>query len=94
MTIAQVYNSDIGLDQLTLADLQEAIRERGWQWVERIYNDWMAREFRECSIELTQDKSPHALSERPRPGDTIGWGRFTQRQCWCAAYRWIVRGER
>ncbi len=79
--------------RMTIEEMQNAILAKGWQFCERIFNDGNAEN---CSINLTKDKSPLALHFRDGvapPGDCVGWGRFSRRACWQAAYRHCVDGR-
>jgi hypothetical protein len=70
-----------------ILEMQGVIQGLGWQWQELVFNDGSANN---CMIEFTQDKSPHALSEYPRPKDRLGWGRFPREKAWQMAYDYIV----
>lgn len=72
---------------MTIEQMQEAILRDGWQYREQVFND---EHWADCSLEFTRDKSPHALSNYPRPKDCIGWGRFTRSHAWLQAYTAII----
>lgn len=61
----------------------------GYQWKEYIFNDGKP----ECMIELTQDKSPHALDTFPKPPDCVGWGRFDRWWAWAQAHEWLLKKQ-
>ena len=72
---------------MTIFQMQNKILALGWQFQEHVYNDGLEDN---CSIEFTQDKSPHALSKYPRPDDCVGWGRFVRQYAWEMAYDSLV----
>ena len=74
---------------MDLEKIQRAFQSAGYQWTEHIYNDGN----QECSIEFTQDRSPHALSTFPKPADCVGWGRFSRRWAWVQAYEWLQKKQ-
>jgi hypothetical protein len=76
---------------MTILQMQEAIMAKGWQFKEHVFNDGNPHN---CFIEFTQDKSPFALSDSPKPKDRVGWGRFPRQMAWQMAYGKIIEGNK
>jgi hypothetical protein len=81
----------MNVTDMSMEQLQDAIRGAGWQWLEHVFNDGNDRD---CYVRFSNKTSPHALDTRREDydGESIGWGRFPRRDCWEMAYSKIVLG--
>lgn len=70
-----------------IAEIQEAFRSAGYQWIEHIFND--GHYVGECSIKFTRSKEPNYFTDYP-VGD-FGWGRYTRIAAWSMAYEWLFK---
>ncbi len=86
---------------MTIADMQQAILNLGWQFQEHIFNDGLP----ECYVQFSKDKSPHVFGSyvndeacdeelRKARRERVGWGRFRRQWAWQQAYDYIVLGVR
>ncbi len=69
----------------TIAEMQEAIRNKGFQWIEHVFNDGHPND---CIIYLTKSKDGHYFGKH-QCGD-IGWGRYRRQAAWEMAFQTIV----
>lgn len=78
---------------MTIEKIQNELVAAGYQWVEHIFNDGIARN---CSIRLTLCKSPHhfdscTYDDCEYKNKDVGWGRFERLDAWLQAKEWLLK---
>lgn len=79
-----------------IPQMQDAIRAKGYQWVEHIFNDGRQDD---CILWFSLSRNPHALNDHPAYAEyldpnRLGWGRYPRYSAWRQAYDYLVLGIR